>query len=362
MPPDLSVVSLVPVGRRWGAAIEAVDPSVRLTVAAGWFDDDIRAGWGDWTADSYLRPRPASAAASAGPVAVPPRAERDAVLAGAEVILAGFPVPVDLRSRAPRLRWFHQTPAGASNLRRCDLWGAEGVTVTTSRGLGNTLAIAEWVVASFLHFARELHRAPAEAAAGRFDRFAYRPVLFAGKTVCVVGAGGIGQDVGRLCAALGARVVGTRRSPVSPGEPLPEGFAEIAGPERLGELLAQSTFVAVCAQWTPETHGLIGADTLAAMPDGAVLANVARGELIDEDALRAHVDRLGGVALDVYVGEFEHAPPEWLWRHPRVLITPHVSGGSDNASQRPFELFVENLAAFVAGRPLGNTVDWARGY
>lgn len=361
MPHDLSVVSLVPVGRRWGAAIEAVDPSVRLTVAAGWFDDDIRAGWGDWTADSYLRPRPASAA----PVAVPPRAQREAVLAGADVILAGFPVPVDLRSRAPRLRWFHQTPAGASNLRRCDLWEAEGVTVTTSRGLGNTLAIAEWVVASFLHFARELHRAPVEAAAGRFDRFAYRPVLFAGKTVCVVGAGGIGQDVGRLCAALGARVVGTRRSAAGGsggGEPLPEGFAEIAGPERLPELLAQSTFVAVCAQWTPETHGLIGAGTLAAMPDGAVLANVARGELIDEDALRSHVDRLGGVALDVYVGEFEHAPPAWLWQHPQALITPHVSGGSDDASQRPFELFVDNLTAFVAGQPLRNTVDWARGY
>ena len=283
---------------------------MRLTVAAGWFDDDIRAGWGDWTADSYLRPRPPAA-----PLPMPSRPEREAALAGADVVLAGFPVPVDLRARCPRLRWVHQTPAGASNLRRCDLWGSD-VAITTSRGLGNTLAIAEWVVASFLHFARQLHRAPAEAAAGRFDRFAYRPVLFAGKTVCVVGAGGIGRDVGRLCAALGARVVGTRRSPVGPGEPLPEGFSEMAGPERLGELLAQSTFVAVCAQWTPETHGLIGAETLAAMPDGAVLANVARGELIDEDALRAHLDRLGGVALDVYVGEFEHAPPAWLWAPP----------------------------------------------
>ncbi|MEZ5408345.1 MAG: D-2-hydroxyacid dehydrogenase [Acidimicrobiales bacterium] len=361
MPPatagaELSVVSLVPVGRRWGAAIEAVDPAVRLTVAAGWFDDDIRAGWGDWTADSYLRPRPG------GPVALPPREEREAALAGADVILAGFPVPVDLRARSPRLRWVHQTPAGASNLRRCDLWGSD-VTVTTSRGLGNTLAIAEWVVAAFLHFARQLHRAPAEAAAGRFDRFAYQPVLFAGKTVCVVGAGGIGQDVGRLCAALGAaRVVGTRRTPPPAGEPLPEGFAEIAGPERLPELLADSAFVAVCAQWTPETHGLIGAETLAAMPDGAVLANVARGELIDEDALAAHVDRLGGVALDVYVGEFEHAPPAWLWEHPRVLVTPHVSGGSDAASQRPLDLFVDNLTAFVAGQPLRNIVDWSRGY
>ena len=105
----------------------------------------------------------------------------------------------------------------------------------------------------------------------------------------------------------------------------------------------------------------IAAEALAALPDGAVLANVARGELIDEPALRAGIDRLGGVALDVYVGEFEHAPPDWLWHHPRVLITPHVSGGGDQPSVRPFELFVDNLRAFLAGQPLHNTVDWSRG-
>ena len=156
---------------------------------------------------------------------------------------------------------------------RVDLWGSD-VLVTTSRGLGNTLAIAEYVVASFGHFARGLHRDGIERVAGRFERRAYRPQVLAGKTVCVVGAGGIGREVGRLCAALGIRVVGTRRRP--DGEQ-PEGFAEMAGPDRLLELLGESMFVAVCCHWTPETEGLIDRRAFAVMADGTVIVDVAEG-------------------------------------------------------------------------------------
>ena len=216
----LKVVSLVPLGSAARGEIENTDPSIELHMAAGWFDGELRATWGDQTADSYL-----GTAHN-----IPPRAERDEMLAVADVILGGFPVPVDLVARAPRLRWFHQTPAGASNLHRCDLWGSD-VIVTTSRGLGNTLAIAEYVVASFLHFARGLHQASIDREGAAFDRVSYRPTLLAGKTVCVVGTGGIGQDVGRLCAALGMRVVGTRRS--RPDQP-PPGFDHVGGPDKIG--------------------------------------------------------------------------------------------------------------------------------
>jgi phosphoglycerate dehydrogenase-like enzyme len=344
----LKVVSLVPLGNAARREIENVDPSIELHMAAGWFDDELRDTWGDQTADSYLGTRRD----------IPPRAERDELLVAADVILGGFPVPVDLVARAPRLRWFHQTPAGASNLRRCDLWGSD-VIVTTSRGLGNTLAIAEYVVASFLHFARGLHQASIDRESAAFDRMSYRPTLLAGKTVCVVGAGGIGQDVGRLCAALGMRVVGTRRS--LPDEPLP-GFDQVGGPDDLHTLLAEAQFVAVCCQWTPDTQGLIGVEALAAMPENAVLVNVARGEIIDEDALVASLHRLRGVALDVYVGEFDRPPPDALWGHPKVLITPHVSAGAEVRSRRPVELFCDNLRALIAGDDLVNTIDWAKGY
>ncbi len=346
---QLRVVSLVPLADPAVQQIKQLDTTIEVVDATGWFDGELRETWGDHTANEYLRPGSEGSAS---------REERDALLADTDVVIGGFPMPVDLRARAPRLRWVHQTPAGASNLNKCDIWESD-VLVTTSRGFGNTLAIAEYVMASFLYFSRNLHQAEVDERDGTFSRAGYRPVLLAGKTVCILGAGGIGQEVGRLCAALGMRVVGTKRSTA---EPLPEGFEMLAPPDRLNELLAEADFVAVCCQWTPETHDLMNAEALAAMPDGAVLANVARGEIIDEAALIPELDRLGGVALDVYVGEFDRLPPSELWHHPKVVVTPHVSGGADSRSARPIELFCRNLEALLAGRPLENVIDWSRGY
>src|SRR5205085_12022398 len=105
-------------------------------------------------------------------------------------------VSADLRARAPRLKWLHQRQAGASNLLGSDLWGGD-VMVTTSRGVANSLPIAEYAVAGILHFAMGFDRAAIDRDAGAFDHRAYRPLLVQGKTVCVVGAGGIGGEVGR---------------------------------------------------------------------------------------------------------------------------------------------------------------------
>jgi phosphoglycerate dehydrogenase-like enzyme len=188
-------------------------------------------------------------------------------------------------------------------------------------------------------------------------------VLLEGKTVCVVGAGGIGRDVGKVCARAGMRVVGTRRQAQS-GGPLPEGFEQLDGPETLYDLLSESDFVAVCCQWTPETTHLIGTEAFAAMRPGTILANIARGEIIDEVALlkTLQAGKLRGVALDVYDGEFERAPDPRLWDDERVLITPHVSGGTDVHMHQIVELFCHNLRAYLDGQPLSNVVDWERGY
>src|ERR1700682_6020502 len=104
-------------------------------------------------------------------------------------------------------------------------------------------------------------RGGAEVArsAGAFDHRAYRPLLLEGKTACVVGAGGIGRDVGKLCAALGMRVLGTRRHP-DPVRPLPPGFSELGGAGDLDRFLAESDFVVICCQWTPETTRLFDKD------------------------------------------------------------------------------------------------------
>ena len=335
------------------AKIEGVDQTVRLTDAGGWFDGEYRETWPAYTATRYLRPDATGAGS---------REHRDRLLAEAEVILGGWPFPLDLRSRAPNLRWFHQRPAGASNLRRGDLWGSD-VTVTTSRGVGSTLAMAEYAVAGILYFAKGLDRIAVDRAAGTFDHRAYQPLLIEGKTACVVGAGGIGLEVGRLCAALGMRVVGTRRSS-KPGEPLPQGFSELGGPDDLDRYLPASDFVVVCCQWTQETNRLFDNERFGRMKPGSVLVNVARGEIVDEDALADALERghLRGAALDVYVGEFEHLPPGQLWSNPRALITPHVSGASDEDRHGAIDLFCDNLRAYLDGRPLRNVIDWERGY
>ncbi len=349
----IPILTLTRLSKDDRAKIQAVDPALRITEAGGWFDGEIRETWPEYTATRYLTP---------GANGQGTRVERDRLLAEAEIVLGGWPYPRDLRSRAPNLKWFHQRPAGASNLLKSDLWGGD-VTVTTSRGAGNTLAIAEYAVAGILHVAKGLFRAPNERDTRVFNARAYRPLLLDGKKVCVVGAGGIGLDVGRLCAALGMRVVGTRRH-ARPLEPLPPGFSEIGAAADLDRFLPDSDIVVICCQWTPETTNLFNAARFAAMKPNSILVNVARGEIVDEAALADALkrDRLRGVATDVYVGEFENPPMESLWSDPRVLITPHISGASDQDRHGAIDIFCGNLRAYLDGQPLRNVIDWTRGY
>jgi glyoxylate/hydroxypyruvate reductase len=352
--PNINVLVIQRLAAADRARITATDPGIRLVDAGGWFDGEYRETWPAYTASRYLNPKSAGQGT---------REERDRLLAETDIILGGWPFPLDLRARAPRLKWFHQRPAGASNLLVGDLWGSD-VMVTTSRGVGSTLAMAEYAVAGILYFAKDLPRAAGDREAGAFDHRAYRPLLIEGKTACVVGAGGIGRDVGKLCAAFGMRVVGTRRRQPQPGAPLPEGFSELGTAGDLDRLLPDSDFVVICCQWTPETTRLFNQQRFALMKPGSVLVNVARGEIVDEDALADALERdhLRGAALDVYVGEFEHAPPARLWQNPKVLITPHVSGHSDQDRHGGVDLFCDNLRAYCEGRPLRNVIDWDRGY
>src|SRR5438045_6464631 len=121
--PDINILSIQRVSAAERAQIEAVDPGIRLTDAGGWFDGEYRETWPAYSVARYLR---------ANATGQGTREERDRLLAEAEVILGGWPFPLDLRARAPRLKWFHQRPAGASNLLVGDLWGSR-VAVTTSR-------------------------------------------------------------------------------------------------------------------------------------------------------------------------------------------------------------------------------------
>ena len=350
---SIELLVVPPVADQVLDRIAKVDQRIRIVDVRGWFDIELRASWPQWTVDRYLGTReyPVSTVE-----------ERNRALASAEVALLGWPPLKNLRTRAPRLKWVHELPAGASNLVDTDLWGSD-VVVTTSRGLTNKRPMAEYVLASFLHFARGLHLSYRDQRRHRFDHKTYAPIILRDKTACIVGAGGIGREVAKLCAAVGMRVVGTRRH-VEAGTTPPAGFARLESAEALHDLLRESEFVAICCPWTDATTHLIGRAAFAAMKAGTVVVNIARGEIVDEEALGEALaeGRLRGVALDVYDGEFERPPDVRLWNDERVVITPHVSAATDVSEHGGVNLFCENLIRFLEGQPLENVIDWERGY
>lgn len=349
----MNVILIAPLSAERVAQIAAVD--ARLQVEQVWelFAPELVADWPAQTVEWYLPRRFRDVRDSAEQ-----RTRRDVLLSGADVICLTFPYPTRLRVRAPRLRFARQFPAGVSNLTRSDLWQSR-VPVTTGRGAGNTLPIAEWALAAVLAFCKEFPRAAAQRSTGRLDRTAVHGQQVAGKTIGVVGLGGIGREVARLARGLGMRVVGVRRS----SEPV-EHVEQLYPPTELYALLARSDFVVMATQLTAETHHLLDSAAVAAIKPGAVVINVARGELIDEEAL-IHALRsghLGGFAGDVYEGEFERQPRADLLELENVILTPHTSSQTNHPSTGSLEILRENLKRCLAGQSLLQQVDWERGY
>jgi len=171
--------------------------------------------------------------------------------------------------------------------------------------------------------------------------------------------------LGRYLEAAGLRVIATRRSADAPATDT-DGADLVLPADRILQVAAESDFLAVCAQLTPETRGLVDGKVFAAMKPGAVLINIARGEEVDEDALIAAVTtgRIRGAVLDVYDGELAGRPPRAeLLDLPQILLTPHISARGDAGLAGPIRrLFAENLRRFLDDRPLLNVVDRDRGY
>jgi phosphoglycerate dehydrogenase-like enzyme len=273
-----------------------------------------------------------------------------------EILLAATSPP------EPTLRWMHTGTAGVASLLYPELVESD-VVLTNSAGV-HAPAIAETVLAMMLHFARGLDFAAHAQARREWDTrpFAERADVIGeldGGTVGILGFGGIGREVARRAQALGMNVVATRRS----GRPAPEGVDVLIGPDAIARVLAVADYVVISLPSTPTTRGLLGPDQIKGMKRGAVLTNVARGDIVDEDALatalRAGV--LRGAGLDVFREEpLPSASP--LWDLPNVLITPHVSATTPRFWVREVELIRDNIARYAAGRALRNVVDKERGY
>lgn len=274
--------------------------------------------------------------------------------ARAAEVIVGFRPLREAALRAAALRWVHSTGAGVENLCR-DVAGTD-IIVTNSHVHGDV--ISEHVMAFVLAHGRRLPAAMARQAEGRWTRDGAVGTVLRGRTMGILGLGTIGTELARRAAAFGMRVWGVRRS----GAAVP-GVDRVVGPQAIDEVLRVADVLAITLPLTPETRGLVAARELALLPRGAFVVNVGRGGLVDEAALAAAIQsgHLAGAGLDVF--EQEPLPPTSpLWHLPGVIITPHVGGSSPGFLERAVPFFCENLRRYIAGEPLLNRVDVARGY
>lgn len=254
-----------------------------------------------------------------------------------------------------RLRWLHSVPAGAEGLLTPEVVAAGHVALTASKGPMGPL-VAEHALLLMLALARDLPGFARKQAARRWqDATGARSMrdLF-GKTVLILGVGGIGGHLARTCrVGLQMRVLGTART--RRDNPHVERYIE---PTDLHAALGEADFVVLCLALTAETRGIIDATALAAMRPSAYLVNVARGGLVDEEALVAalRAGRIAGAGLDSLA--VEPLPQESpLWAMPNVIITPHVANGRDSARDHAIAFMCENIRRFAEGEPLQGQVD-----
>lgn len=291
------------------------------------------------------------------------RRELEDAMAGAEVLfgfwgptlLEMYPNPGALRAGAPRLRWIQLTSAGMDRAARSGLVESEFM-LTSASGLHAT-PIGEYVLLVMLMFAKGAPKFV--RAQDRREWVRYMPQELFGKTVGIVGLGHIGGEVARLAKALGCRVIAMRRSESSADERV-DAFVPRS---ELPRLLGESDYVVLSIPLTDETRHMIGEAELRAMKPSAVLINIARGAVVDEAALvRALKDgTIAGAGLDVF--EQEPLPPESeLWGMENVVLSPHISGGTEIYNQRATGIFCDNLRRYLAGEPLLNLADASRGY
>jgi len=269
-----------------------------------------------------------------------------------EVLLthaAGSPNLSEVLARG--VRWVHAYGTGVNAF---PFQALGDRPLTCSRG-ASAIPISEWVLAVLLAAEKRLPETWVSQPPKHWSIAALGGLY--GRTLGLVGLGGIAQAVAVRALPFGMRVRALRRS----ASPSPLPGVEVV--RDLGELVASADHLVLAAPATPETRHLIDEATLARVKPGLHLVNVARGELVDQDALRRALDdgRVGLASLDV-----AHPEPlpagHWLYSHARVRLSPHVSWSMPGAFDLLIDPFLENLRRYRAGEPLQYQVDVERGY
>jgi phosphoglycerate dehydrogenase-like enzyme len=304
-----------------------------------------------------------SPTSSDGDGAKQPSDEVVQAIASAEVYF-GFGFPRALFLAGKRLKWVHTATAGVGSLLYPEMLSSD-LILTNSAGI-HAQPIADYVLAGVMHFLRGLDVAQDQQRRCVWSKSFYvsadSPVAeVADSRVLIIGAGGIGAEVARRFTAVGATCVGVRRRPELGA---PAGFARVVGHAAIDAELESANVVVVAAPMTAITRGVLTAERLDLLPPDAIVVNVSRGGLIDEEALAARLagGRLRGAVLDVFQNE-PLAPSSPLWQLRSVLITPHISSVSPaHFWPRQIAVFVDNWHRYVRGEKLRNQVDKQVGY
>jgi phosphoglycerate dehydrogenase-like enzyme len=265
--------------------------------------------------------------------------------------------PAGMPRNCPRLRWVQGTSAGLGGfLQRTGLAGSD-LMITTAAGVHGT-PLAEYVLLGLLYFAKDMPALAARQARRQWEQHAGGQL--AGRRVLLVGLGGIGRQVAGLLAAVGVEVCGAGRGGRRYDVP---GVTSYLAADRLDEALPGVDAVVLACPLTEQTRGLIGRRQLALMQPGAVLVNVSRGPVVDEDAMvdALRGGHLGGAFLDVFATEPLPAGSP-LWELPNVVISPHSASIVPAENELITELFCGNLRRWLAGQPLRNVYDRTAGY
>lgn len=249
------------------------------------------------------------------------------------------------------IQWVHLPGTGIDGWPRHHL---EGRIVTCARGI-SAIPIAEFVLASMLAFEKCFPRPWLSEPPEHWNLDSFGEL--AGKTVGIVGLGGIGAAVAQRALAFDTRVRALRRNASRGSMPGVELATD------LPDLLASADHLVLAAPATPATNRLLDAAAFERMKPGVHLVNIARGTLVDQDALRAALDdeRVAFASLDTVDPEPLPAG-HWLYEHPRVHLSAHVSWSSPRAFPRIIETFVENLRRYAAGDELYGVIDVDEGY
>ncbi len=274
-------------------------------------------------------------------------------LAATEAMMAAA-VPTGLLPSMPKLRWVQAMSAGVEGwLALPDLPG--GLTLTCARGT-HTESMPENIIGALFHVAKPYAIAAANQKSSKWVHTVAQPLT--GKTLGILGLGAIGAEVARIAAALGMRVIGTKRAPEAVAN-----VAEVLPPSRTDEVLAQSDFVLLLLPATPATDNFMDAKRFAKMKPSAWLLNFGRGHTIKDADLIAAVKNktIAGALLDVFRQEPLPASDP-LWTTEGIIVLPHIGGPHPQRDRFVAKLFVDNLGRFLDGKPLKEVVDRAAGY